>query len=78
MSPLARTIGFGHVVRTCIRLGWRATNDRDGSARFGLGGYAGTAFMVDRANDRVAALHMQVENEFSIDLWDELLSAIHN
>lgn len=46
--------------------------ERDGSDRFSWGGYAGTAFEVDRANNRVTALHIQVLNDYSIGLWDEL------
>ena len=45
----------------------------DMSGRFSWGGYAGTSFFVDRRVNRVAALHIQVQNDFSIQLWQDLI-----
>ncbi len=52
--------------------GFGGAVSRDGSGWFGWGGYAGTSFVVDRKANRVAALHIQVQNDFSIPLWNDL------
>lgn len=48
----------------------------DGSGRYGWGGYAGTSFFVDRQANRVAALQIQVQNDFTIPLWEDLLPSV--
>lgn len=44
---------------------------------FSWGGYAGTQFLIDRRNELVVCLHMQVQHDFTISLWHELVAALY-
>lgn len=63
----------GWTVGTTSGFGYGGEVARDGSNRFSWGGYAGTNFFVDRQANRVAALHIQVQNDFTVRLWRNLI-----
>ncbi len=44
---------------------------------FSWGGYAGTQFLIDQPNELVVCLHMQVQHDFTISLWHELVAALY-
>ncbi len=41
---------------------------------FSWGGYAGTQFLIDRNSGTVVCLHLQVQHDFTVTLWPEILS----
>ncbi len=63
-------------VCTATGFGFGGEVARDGTGWFGWGGYGGTSFVVDRRADRVAALQLQVQNDFTITVWDDLMGVL--
>lgn len=45
---------------------------------FSWGGYAGTQFLIDRANDLAVCLHLQVQHDFTLTVWSEILDVIYD